>query len=216
MTRKDEGLTEVVGFIFVLTVFIMLTVMWVMVAVPILALNDETAHAASVRLEVADLKNDLDTMCISTTLGIKRENTITLAPAGDQTQITILPNTNTPMTFGSLNISVGDAVTIDADTCYPVNITYASSYQYAPNVVYSIEGGTMYSDGKLTLGQLYNSSSSYEYVIAVDSQTKDQTAGGNEAATIQYTLLNVLDDTDNKKRYYVFSMRLVYRAEGVQ
>ncbi|MDO5846426.1 MAG: hypothetical protein Q4Q04_05845 [Methanocorpusculum sp.] len=215
MRKKDDALTEVVGFIFVITIFLMLIVMWMLIAVPILAENDETSHTAAVRLEMAELKNDLDTMCISNTVGVKRENTITLAPAGDRTQITLLPNINTPLTSGSLNISRQTGVTVSGETYYPVNITYTSSNQYAANVVYTISGGAMYSGERLTLGRLCNSSG-YEYVIAVDEQTKDQMVGGNEASTIQYMLLKTVDDADTKKRYYIFSMKIVYRAEGVQ
>lgn len=193
--KKDEGVTEVVGFAFVLIIAIFAIVMWILVAMPIYGTNDELQHNTAVEFEFTDLKMDIDTMCLSNAIGIKREKVINLAPTSDKSKITVLPDFKTIQSYGAITIEAdGDVIN---GYYKKLKITYTTSNMHAEDVTIVYDGGDVLVNGKKILSKI----SDYTVVISKDIDTV--TIGSNEAVIIEYSIID-FETTPNK--YYVLSI----------
>lgn len=218
MPKHDDALTEIAGFSLILTIAIMLLAAWALIGIPVMGENDELSHNDKIRLDFASIKNDIDSLCISETRNIQRSTLLSLSPSGENDEITILPNINTFLAFGTVNISFGDEVIrnpgqSDEVTYRILNLTYQSSNMYAENINLHYSGGKMYTNGELTLDAVYNTSVSPEktYIPVVRAaadggSVKEQTLGGSESLTVEYYLQDSFEADGNK--YFIIYITL--------
>lgn len=178
--KKDDGVTEVIGFAFVLIIAIFAIVMWLLIATPIYGTNDELEHNMAVEFEFAELKDDIDTMCLSNALGIKREKVINLAPTSDKSKITVLPDFKTLQSYGTITIEGGENISGYSK----LKITYKTSNMYAEDVT------IVYDGGSLSVNNLNILSKISDYTVVVPNDFKAVTIGSNEAVIVEYSLID--------------------------
>ncbi|MDD3257782.1 MAG: hypothetical protein PHU87_05970, partial [Methanocorpusculum sp.] len=131
MRKSDSGLSEVVSVVMILTVVILTIVMAALILIPIMGDNDERVHNGDVLLEFARMKADVDTAWISNNTGVTRQAVFTLSPAGDRTEVTVMPNLFSVLSFGGVSLEYGDPV---SDNYTKVNIIYTAANMYAEDV----------------------------------------------------------------------------------
>ncbi|MDO5844834.1 MAG: hypothetical protein Q4Q53_06800 [Methanocorpusculum sp.] len=185
--KKDDGVTEVVGFAFVLIIAIFAVMMWVLVALPMYGTNDELQHNTAVEFEIADLKKDIDTMCLSNATDVKRMKIINLAPTSDKSKMTVIPDLKTLMSFGTISVGKNTSAEFknsNGDKYYSLRIVYSTSNMYAPDITIIYDGGNLTTD---VAGVKYTPLAAVsEYKVVVPEDFENSTKGSNEAAVIEY------------------------------
>lgn len=196
MPKENDGVTEVVGFAFVIIILIFGIIMWLLIAMPIYGTNDELQHNTAVEFEMIELKDDIETMCLSNALGIKRQKVINLAPTSDKSRITAMPDIKTLQSYGSITLKCGNPST--SGYCNLV-IEYKTSNTYADDITITYDGGSLVLGGR-TLDSPTNS-----YVV-VKSGFEEKTIGSNEAVVIEYSVIDMINY--GGQNYYVLSIGL--------
>lgn len=197
MPKENDGVTEVVGFAFVIIILIFGIIMWLLVAMPIYGTNDELQHNTAVEFEMTELKDDIETMCLSNALGIKRQKVINLAPTSDKSRITAMPDIKTLQSYGSITLKCGDPAI--SGYCNLV-IDFKTSNTYADDITVTYDGGSLYVDGQKWLIAPTNS------YFVVKSGFEKQTIGSNEAVVVEYSVIDMI--ISGGKKYYVLSIGL--------
>ena len=197
--KTDSGLSEVVSMSLILVIVILVIAMLALVALPIMGTNAEREHNGDVFLEFAQMKADIDTVCLSNSTGVTRQAVFTLSPTGDRTEITVIPNLFSAASFGEVTLSYGTTHGGYAE----VMITYNSSNMYAEEMKI-IYNGTLIQNGRVILP---GSSGTGRHIVVVNkTYVPERTIGGAGVATLEYRLEEIV--TSGSDKLYVFSMRL--------
>ncbi len=184
MRKSDSGLSEVVSVVMILTVVILTIVMAALILIPIMGDNDERVHNGDVLLEFARMKADVDTAWISNNTGVTRQAVFTLSPAGDRTEVTVMPNLFSVLSFGGVSLEYGDPV---SDNYTKVNIIYTAANMYAEDVEIIYSGGALLQNGDEILPG--STKDTTRYIVVVDkSVVKEQSIGGTGIVTLEYRL----------------------------
>lgn len=202
--KKDDGVSEVIGFAFVLVIAMFALTMWLLVATPMYGTNDELQHNTAVEFELAELKKDIDTMCLSNATDIRRHKIINLAPTSDKSKMTVLPDFKTLMSFGTISLEK-NTTTIsgsDGNDYNNLRIVYTTSNMFAPDITIVYDVGSLTTEVNGVKYTPLNSIGSY--TVVVPSDFENQSVGSNEAAVLSY----FVDDKVNAagKTLYVMSI----------
>jgi len=185
MRKSDSGLSEVVSVVMILTVVILTIVMAALILIPIMGDNEERVHNGDVLLEFASMKADVDTAWISNNTGVTRQAVFTLSPAGDRTEVTVMPNLFSVLSFGGVSLKYEGPVY--QNTYSKVNITYTAANMYAEDIEIIYSGGALSQNGDEILPGSANGPT--RYIVVVDkSVVKEQSIGGTGIVTLEYRL----------------------------
>ena len=205
MKRKaDSGLSEVVSTVMILGIIILAITMAALIILPIMGDNEERVHNGDVLIEFASMKADVDTAWISNNTGVTRQAVFTLSPIGDRTEVTVIPNFFSVLSFGTVGL--------EYDTSFPygdyskVNITYTASNMYADDIEIVYSGGALLQDGTEVLPGSTNDTA--KYIVVVDkSVVKKQSIGGTGIVTLEYRLDKIVQDGTNYLCVYYMGIR---------
>jgi hypothetical protein len=190
MRKSDSGLSEVVSVVMILTVVILTIVLAALVIIPIMGDNEERVHNGDVLLEFASMKADVDTAWISNNTGVTRQAVFTLSPAGDRTEVTVVPNLFSVLSFGGVSLEYGDQV---SDNYTKVNIIYTAANMYAEDIEIVYSGGDLLQNGDVILPG--STKGTTKYIVVVDkSVVKEQSIGGTGIVTLEYRLDKIVQD----------------------
>jgi hypothetical protein len=169
----------------ILTVVILTIVMAALILIPIMGDNEERVHNGDVLLEFASMKADVDTAWISNNTGVTRQAVFTLSPAGDRTEVTVMPNLFSVLSFGGVSLEYGNHVYLNNYT--NVNIIYTAANMYAEDIEIIYSGGALLQNGDEILSGSANGPT--KYIVVVDkSVVKEQSIGGTGIVTLEYRL----------------------------
>jgi len=208
----DSGLSEVVSVVLILTMLILTVAMIALIVLPIMGTNAEQVHNGDILLEFAQMKADVDTVWLSNSTNITRQAVFTLSPAGDRTEVTIVPNLLSLASFGTVMLTYDDTITYDVDTeTYAnVNIIYTTSNMYAEDIELVYDGGNLSQNDQILLpGSV---SGSERYIVVVNTAEVAETSiSGSGVVTLTYRLEQIIDPAPGSSDLYhlcVFSMEL--------
>jgi len=204
----DSGLSEVVSVVLILTMLILTVAMIALIVLPIMGTNAEQVHNGDILLEFAQMKADVDTVWLSNSTNITRQAVFTLSPAGDRTEVTIVPNLLSLASFGTVSLTFGTTHTPDVgpETYAEVNIIYTSSNMYAEEIELIYDGGTLIQNGLVILpGSYYDDTERY-IVVVNTADVSEGDIGGSGVVTLTYRLEKIV--TSGSDHLCVFSMRL--------
>ena len=212
--KTDSGATEVLSFIIIFALIIAALVMWLLIAIPIYSENREITHNNNVLYEIADIKEQMDTLMLTDTVGLTRIKSVTLSPNGEAGVITILPDLSVIHSYGTVYIDhAGPPIPIDGEEYYLVKITYASSNMYATNVEYSYVGGDLYDNSGRNSQKILNAvSGPLGAYYAVVKNPDDFGSGGNERFVLQMRLDKMLHKGGNHYGVFTLSTGSAYHA----
>lgn len=201
----DSGLSEVVSVALILTVLILTVTMIALIALPIMGTNAEQVHNGDILLEFAHMKADVDTVWLSESTNVKRQAEFTLSPAGDRTEITIVPNLLSVASFGTVTLTHGSTHVVGTETYADVNIIYTSSNMYAEEIELIYTGGTLIQNELILLPGSVSGSDRYIVVVNI-AEVSEKSISGSGVVTLTYELEKIV--TSGSDHLYVFSMEL--------
>lgn len=190
MKRKDDGATDVVAFMIIISFVMIGVLIWLFVFMPVYGENHELTHNDEVLEEMAGMKYQIDTLMLSQTTGVSRSAVISLGPRGDKDMVTFLPDLTVLLSSGTITIEKGSpGYRYQQDryqqevTYYPLKITYSSSNSYAEDITLIYEKGILKDEHEHKF--LEGIAGMYP---VVNEGFNPITLGGNEFAVIKFYL----------------------------
>lgn len=195
--RRDDAVTEIIGFVFILMLVITAMFLWTLIALPDQVIRSEESHLEEIQLDFGEFKTGVDALWLANNTGVIRKALFGLSPGARITESSVLPNLFGSRGTGTLWIeNSGANWTNDTGTQHPIyQLHYRSTNQYIENIdIIYVAGAVLVKMGYSAYQMVLLPPSGADAVIPVLTEPP-QSISGDIVVTAEYQLNEVVPGT---------------------